>query len=258
MQQKIFFKNSNGVKLCGVLSDPKDNKNNLIVIICHGFSNNKDGDFYVMLSDEINKKNVSTFRFDYFGHGESEGNFEDITVTEGIDDILCSYSLLKKEGYTNIALFGSSYGGNTSLFAATKIKDLRFLMLRAPVSDYLEVERIRGGEERLKKWKEDGIRLYRERDGKKLFLKYAFYEDIKKYDGYKAGEKINIPVLLMHGDQDEVIPLAQSIKLSKIIKNCKFYIMKGATHIIKHDKEQVKSHIKKIVDYITEHAKVKK
>ncbi|MCK4786450.1 MAG: hypothetical protein KAV87_22015, partial [Desulfobacteraceae bacterium] len=82
MKEKIFFKDSKGNKLCGILSNPTSQKEKPIIILCHGFSTSKEGRTYVRLEEILNSSGISTFRFDFFGHGESEGIFEEITTSE--------------------------------------------------------------------------------------------------------------------------------------------------------------------------------
>lgn len=36
--KKLSFKNSNGDKLIGILSNPNESKENLIAVLCHGFA----------------------------------------------------------------------------------------------------------------------------------------------------------------------------------------------------------------------------
>jgi alpha/beta superfamily hydrolase len=95
---KIYFKNKKGNKLCGVLVSP-DNKNHPIVILCHGFHSTKDNNTNTRLKELLKDKSIATFRFDFFGHGESEGKFEDITVSQAVEDLLSAIDLLKKKGY---------------------------------------------------------------------------------------------------------------------------------------------------------------
>ncbi|MFQ5721848.1 MAG: serine aminopeptidase domain-containing protein, partial [Candidatus Aminicenantales bacterium] len=82
MKKKLFFKNSQGLKLCGILSNPTSQKDKLIVILCHGFLRSKEGRTYISLEEILNQAGISTFRFDFFGHGQSEGKFEEITSSE--------------------------------------------------------------------------------------------------------------------------------------------------------------------------------
>jgi enterochelin esterase-like enzyme len=47
---------------------------------------------------------------------------------------------LKKLGYTKIGLMGSSFGGISSIMAASKTNDLFVLTLKSPVSNFEEKE----------------------------------------------------------------------------------------------------------------------
>ncbi len=225
MEQKIYFKNSGGIRLCGILSDASKNNKRSIIILCHGFASSKDGHTPSTLQKILNRKNISTFRFDFFGHGESGGAFEEITISEAVGDLLNAINLVKKHGYSKIGLVGSSFGGIASMVAASKSSDVSLLVLKSPVSDYRKLQVLRMGKEGIEKWKAKGfVEVY----GRKL--NYSFFEDIKNNDGYEAAKKISIPTLIVHGDADDVVPVEQSIKTSKLIKNCKLAIIKGADH----------------------------
>ena len=230
MEEKVYFKNSKGLNLCGILSNPTPSKEKPIMILCHGFSTNKNSRTYVRLQEILNKHQISTFRFDFFGHGESEGNFEDITISEAVDDILNAIKFLKNQGYTKIGLVGSSFGGIASLMAASKTNDLFVLALKSPVSNYEEREYATKSKEELEEWKNKGYRYYISGDGRRLKLNYTFFEDFKNNNGYKAAQKIKIPTLIVHGDKDESVPIEQSKKIASLIKNCRLEIIEGADH----------------------------
>ncbi len=95
MSEKIYFLNSKGDKLCGILSNPRTNKNGPIMILCHGIPSSKDNFTSTHLEKLLNEKNIATLRFDLFGNGESEGNFEEITISECIDDIMQAIRYIK-------------------------------------------------------------------------------------------------------------------------------------------------------------------
>ena len=157
MKQKIFFENSKGIKLCGVLSNPTNDTTKPMIILCHGFSTGKDGRTYVRLEEILNAQEISTFRFDFFGHGESEGKFEEITTSEAVDDVLNAIEFIKRSGYERIGLVGSSFGGIASVFAASRSEDLYVLALKSPVSDYKSMSETRRSEEELEDWKRKGF-----------------------------------------------------------------------------------------------------
>ena len=178
----------------------------------------------------FNNNEISTFRFDFYGHGESEGKFENITVSEAVDDILNAIKFLKNKGFKKIGLVGSSFGGMASLIAASKSKYLYVLVLKSPVSDYLGKLISKISKYNIKEWKEKGFIHYESSRMGKLRLNYSFFKDAEKVSGYNVAKRISIPTFIIHGDKDESVPVEQSIKLSKIIKNSKLVIIKGADH----------------------------
>ena len=59
-------------------------------------------------------------------------------------------------------------------------------------------------------------------DGIKAFSETDFTEDLKKID---------VPTLILHGDDDQIVPIEDSALLSaKIVKNAKLVVYKGAPH----------------------------
>ena len=175
--------------------------------------------------------NIATFRFDFFGHGESGGKFEDVTVSEGFDDILCAIKFVKSLGFTKIGLVGQSYGGQTALLAAAKSKDLLALAVVAPVSDYMSKKVLDMTEEGIKKWRKDGYIYHISGRGEKFRLNSTFLQDIEKLGpSYEVAKNIKVPTLILHGDADQSVPVEQSIELAKHIPNNKLVIESGADH----------------------------
>lgn len=78
-------------------------------------------------------------RFDYTGHGESEGRFEDATISVWLADAL---GIIAAEGGPSPVLVGSSMGGWLALLAARSLKAngkaASGLVLIAPAVDFTE------------------------------------------------------------------------------------------------------------------------
>lgn len=245
MKQKVFFPGSRKNRLCGILSDPSDDGNCPLVVLCHGFTTSKDGRTYVRLEETLNRGKVATFRFDFFGHGESEGKFEEITISEAVDDVLSAILHVRESGYKKIGLMGSSFGGFASMVAAGRSENLYVLALKSPVSDYLELLTTPHRGIDVAAWRQNGFTAFEGAEGEKRRLNFSFYEDAGKYDGYFYARKIRVPVLIVHGDQDETVPLEQSKKAAAIIPDCRLEIIKGAGHTYSNP-----AHFERMLDLI--------
>jgi dipeptidyl aminopeptidase/acylaminoacyl peptidase len=230
MKDKVFFSNSRGFMLSGILSNPLDDTKVPVVTLCHGFSTSKDGRTYIRLEETLNREGLATFRFDFFGHGESEGKFEDITISEAVHDVFRAVHVLKDSGYSKIGLMGSSFGGMASLLSASELPDLNALALKSPVSDYLGllIANTRGAD--IQNWKKTGSTSVTGSNGQNLKINYSFYEDAEKIKSCDAIKKIKAPTLIVHGDKDKTVPLEQSIRCARMIADCRLDIIEGADH----------------------------
>lgn len=253
MQEKLFFKNSKGSRLCGLLSHLSSSKKDPIIILCHGFSTTKNSNTFIALERILHEKNISTFRFDFFGHGESEGKFEDVTISEAVDDVLSAIAFLKEKGFSRIGLVGSSFGGMAALLAASKSPDIYVLALKSPVSDYLGKLIAQKSNEEIESWKEKGFIHYPKTNGEMLKLNYSFFEDTEKVSGFEAAKKIKVPTLIVHGDRDVSVPVEQSKKTAKMIENCRLEVIRGADHPYSNS-EHFQRVLNLIADFIVENS----
>ena len=82
-------------KLAATLQTPAGQENYPLVIIMHGFTGNKDESLLITLADDLEKEGIASLRFDFNGHGKSEGRFQDMTVPNEIDDAKHVYEYVK-------------------------------------------------------------------------------------------------------------------------------------------------------------------
>jgi len=231
MKDKTYFANSRGNRLCGILSNPSGKTTDPMIIMCHGFSTSKDGRTNTLLEERFNAHGISTFRFDFFGHGESEGLFEDVTISEAVDNVQRALRYLQNQGYSLFGLVGSSFGGIVSILAASESDKFDILALKSPVSDYMGLLIAQNHGINIDAWKDQGSIAVTGSDGQDLKLNYSFYKDAEKIRGYDAAKRINIPTLIVHGDKDETVPLEQSKISASLMPHCRLEIIEGADHI---------------------------
>ena len=226
---KLYFKNSNEQKIYGILLEPNENKEEVVILV-HGYSSNKNGSSSKQMSEELEKRNINSFRIDLDGCGESEGDFSEHTISSAADDVSHAIELMKEKGYNEINLFGSSAGGITVMVTALNHPEIKRIGLKAPVSDYPTQKLRKLGEAGIKNWKKDGFNYFNSRDRGKLKINYSFYEDTKKHVMYDQVKAIKCPVLIIHGDADKSVLIEQSKKVIKGFSNGKLIVLKDADH----------------------------
>jgi pimeloyl-ACP methyl ester carboxylesterase len=233
-QQPVSFIDPAGHSVSAVLARPSDPTDRL-VLLCHGFLSNKNSMTNKTLTARFLAEGIATFRFDFFGQGESQGPFEHITLTIALQQTLAALEWVNARRYRRVGLVGSSFGGLVAILAASQLAEsvnhLQALALKCPVPDFPEMLRVEFRDAGMERWKRGNEIPDVTGGSKPVRLRYRFYEDCLAYDAYKAAEKIQAPVLIVQGDRDEYVPLHQSQRLHEAIRGAKrLEILPGADH----------------------------
>jgi len=231
MEEPITLTDPDGHKIAGILTKP-EKKTDRIAVLCHGFLSNKNSATNRTLTNILVPQGIATFRFDFFGQGESEGPFEQITVTVAVKQALAALALVKDKGYRKLALVGSSFGGLVAILAAAKWEKLACLALKCPVPDFPEMLELEFGDKGMAEWKKTGTIPNVVPGGSgRIKLAYTFYEYCLQHIGYNAAKVVTAPTLIVQGDADEYVPLHQCRRLSEALGGkCSLVVLPGADH----------------------------
>jgi pimeloyl-ACP methyl ester carboxylesterase len=230
MEEALTFLDPRGHKVAAVLTVPNTPTNH-IAVLCHGFLSTKNSTTNKTLTRLLNDRGLATFRFDFFGQGESQGPFEVLTTTLAVEQTTAAVNVLLAEGFSRIGLVGSSFGGLVSILTASQRQDLACLALKCPVVDFAEELRLEFGPEEMARWQAtDTIPNIMGGPGR-VRLQYGFYEDCLRQIAYGPAERITAPTLIVQGDQDEFVPLHQSRQLFDALRGPKrLDLLPGADH----------------------------
>jgi pimeloyl-ACP methyl ester carboxylesterase len=244
VEQSFFFHDRLGHRVAGVLAAP-DRPTDRLAVLCHGFLSHKNSTTNKTLALLLSDRDIATLRFDFFGHGDSQGPFEKITTTIGIEQAMAALQEAVSRGFHQIGLVGSSFGGLVSILAATRWPDYRAthresgtevpplacLALKCPVVDFAEELRLEFGDEGMMQWKTTGTIPNILGGTGRIHLQYAFYEDCLGLIAYEPARRIEAPTLIVQGDADELVPLHQSRRLVESLAGVKrLALLPGADH----------------------------
>src|ERR1700752_1696684 len=144
MEPVLTFKDPAGHAVSGIRPS-SSNGSARLAVLSHGFLSNKNSHTNKNLTALLVPQGIATFRFDFFGQGESEGPFERITVFLAVSQALAALDLMSSKGYRKLALVGSSFGGLVALLAGAKWPKLSCLALKCPVPDFPEMLQLEFG-----------------------------------------------------------------------------------------------------------------
>ena len=222
-----------GVHLQGLLDMPDTNSPCPLAILLHGYSSRKESHTNEMLVPRLLDQGIACLRFDFRGHGQSAGDIGEMTITSGLSDlssaIAWTYSK-RSPTWTGVALVGSSYGGLISALYLTSHHDISCAVLKAPAFSWSQAKRFALEKHEIEKWRETGIWVAPSPLGD-IDLPYDFYQDLMMHDVLRDAHKIDCPLFISHGTQDEAIPYQDSVILADLLGDkATLQILPGADH----------------------------
>jgi uncharacterized protein len=196
------------------------------LVLCHGMESTRGGTKQEAIARRFAPAGYNILRFDFSFVGDSEGEYEDLTVSGEVDDALGALDFMHEFGASDCTLVGSSLGGLVALLAASHVP---FLVSRVAVIAAVADSRIFTDgltEKAIEEWRTRG----RRRVGSG-FLKPGFLDDVLKIDAPEAMKSITMPVLVMHGDADTVVPFSHSATIcSSVSGPCEVVKFEGVGH----------------------------
>ena len=237
MEQYVECK-SRGLTLRGMMHIPDGHGGNVpFVILFHGFCDDRNEINFVPteLSRRMCERGIASVRFDFAGSGESDGLFEDMTVSGEVADgqaILDYVRSLDFVDKSRIALHGLSMGGCVaSMVAGLRNEDVCALSLWCPAPDV--VYNLQSGRTLcgvpVPDIEEAGCADF---EGLKVGLN--FYRDALTLDPFAVAAKFTKRVNLVHGDEDVTASVQCSHRYQEIYGGrAELLVVHGAEHRFK-------------------------
>jgi len=198
-------------------------ENQATIIFSHGLEGGKDGSKWKEWSASLPNHGFNVVRFNYRGCGKhtdypSDGDFFNTTLTSRISDYDLVVNSLPDFGMDSFSVgaVGSSFGGMV-VAASSNPKCKAIVLIATPFSLDFDFEtqtssgciELESGE----------------------FLSGEFRKDVVLYDIGEALKRYKIPTLIIHGSEDEVVPVDHAFKLYNFIEAPReLYIIEGADH----------------------------
>ncbi|MBD2364123.1 alpha/beta fold hydrolase [Anabaena minutissima FACHB-250] len=169
-------------------------------IYLHGFASSPKSNKAQDISDRFAKIQVPLKIPDL-----NAGDFSELTISRQIKQVAAEFS----DDSVPITLIGSSLGGLTAAHIAQQYLQVERLVLLAPAFEFLSHWLPKLGDETIQRWQQEQyIMVHHYGEGRSLPLSYNFVTDATQYS--QAQLHRPIPTLILHGKQDEVIPITAS------------------------------------------------
>ena len=187
------------------------------VLFCGGFRSTMSGGKAEYLEAECTRRGQGFLRFDYSGHGQSDGRFEDGTIGSWLGDTLAVLDRLTEGPQI---LVGSSMGGWIAALATLarpeRIAGLVGIAVAPDFTEELVWDRL-SDEQRARLTREGLLLRPSDYDEAPDPITLRLVEEGREHLLLDGPVAIDVPVRLIHGMADADVPWRQSLRLAERI-----------------------------------------
>ena len=194
-----------------------------VVVLGHGVTGNKDRPLLIAIAEGLAAKGWPCLRFSFSGNGESEGSFGDSTITKEIGDLRAVLKTVPQE--KRIAYIGHSMGGAVGVMTAARGLNIQVLVTLAGMVRTADFVKREFGDEEPGKgfmWEDESCPLSQ-----------AYVDDLQSIgDILGDAPRVMQPWLLVHGTEDDVVPISES-REAHAVARCRKELLEieGAGHV---------------------------
>ncbi|MCR5279160.1 MAG: alpha/beta hydrolase [Lachnospiraceae bacterium] len=221
MKERITFIKGNGYRIEGMINLPDSQGPFPTVIFSHGFGATFRN--FTHHADAFARSGVAFVAFDFCGGGPdslSDGSMQEMNILSEMDDLrVVIEKTLELEFVDKEAVFlmGESMGGMVSALVAPEFK----YAIAGQILWYPAFVIPDDSRKRFEKGDNTALGIQLAPDFNETAMNIDVYNIISEYTG---------PVLMIHGDEDKLVPISYSGKAQRVYKNAALTVLHGAGH----------------------------
>ena len=236
MSTQEFYLNDDGIRLHAKLDRPEGLEKCPLCIVLHGLTGHMEEPHLCAVSETMNDLGIATLRVELYGHGQSDGAFEDHDLAKWLHNLDTVTDYAKSLDFvTDLYLCGHSQGGLAVVIQAGRRPEEYKAIL--PLAPALMIPRL------AKQFPEDEIPdcfyFHEQRIAQGYILANRALDvdaAIRNYHG---------PVLLVQGMADTTIVPQDTVDAAKVYENATLVTIDGDTHCFDY-------HLDKVVEAVKE------
>ena len=209
-----------------------------LVIVIHGFKGFKDWGFFPWLSDSLRDEQFAVCRFNMSRSGigthadelDRLDLFADDTYSVQLADLRAVVAHCQKRLPIPTFVLGHSRGGGIAILGASDVPNLR------GVATWSAIARADRWDALTKRqWRRDGhIDVINSRTKQVMRASTRVLDDYETHrerlDILAAASQLDVPLLVVHGDRDESVPVGESLEIVSRARDSSRLVIGGAGH----------------------------
>jgi pimeloyl-ACP methyl ester carboxylesterase len=228
----------------------------ILLVFLSGFRSVHTGKKATAIARYAQEKGYACLRFDYLGHGISDGKFTDFRISEAIRDTVgCIRQVLGRD--QAVILVGSSMGGWIAIEIARRGHlAIAGLLLIAPATNFLSEKLRRTDKGTMARFEAQGYVDVPDngRPGTTYRLTKAFLDDAIANEPPAGNLSLDCPVRIIHGENDQSVPLASAVLLHRQIPNSSLRIIDKGDHRLSDHIPVILSELDALVQTVSHHS----
>ncbi len=208
-----------GNKLVGTLQVPASvpEQSAPLVFLVHGAQGTRMSDMFQALGAGLPKRGYAAVRFDFHGHGDSEGDFATSTVETNLVDLeeLITYAQANVPWAKSVSLIGHSVGGcEVTMYAGRNPDLLKAVVAIDPAYNLYDIHRgiLAGTAERLD------------------YMSDQWVEDAAQFDVFSQAPSYEGPLCIIHGRDDKAVGPEYAVQMCDLMPDADLHLLAHAPH----------------------------
>jgi len=227
-------------KLRGVLTTPENfnQKKIPVVIMFHGFTGNINEKINITIAETLAKEGIASVRFDFNGHGKSDGDFEKMSLDNELEDARRIVQYVEQLPFVSkIGIYGHSQGGLISILLSSelgksKIKAVAMLAPAVIIHDNMLQGSFFGTTfDPLNV--PDKVSL----SSGKITVGKDYILSGQRIKPFEAAKRYKGKVKIIHGTGDRAVPYSYSEYLLYFYRNAELTITPKADHVFSNQED---------------------
>ena len=227
MEMNFNLTNGERITPC-ILREPDFGRPRRVVIGVHGIGGCKEDGIQASIAEEMELFSCAVLRFDLPAHGENE---EEILSLSGCVDTLLDVADYAAERYPDLkdlCIFATGFGAYVTLTALRDLIELPFRVKLVIQTPSLRMDQTVLGMTRVSAVTLEAMDMVIFKTSRRpIGIFHSFYEECRDNPAFAS---YPIPMLILHGQYDDYIPMSDIQLLRDLNERSKLVIIPGASH----------------------------
>jgi len=221
-----------------------------VFLYIHGLGASRGGIKATTFAERAAEQGIGFCRFDLSCHGESTGSMREFTLERAIHDVATMLDWLASRGYHRVFAFGSSFGAMAALWHEVRQPgSFAGCLLLAPALGLRDTLEHIAGPQGMQLWRAQGWVPYQNSE-LAFEVGWALFDELGTM-GDDALRELLIPlgsiggraVVMIHGDSDEIIPVARASAFASQLEAagfaCELRVIPSGNHALTDHRDAI-------------------